>query len=250
MAEMVHTRYVQESATHELSLKQIDLWLADCLEYHEQCAHVVHRERRLPTRVLDLDTLPERVDMVANRSWRDVFQDAKCKLVENRAGEHGRYIALSYCWGTTLAYKTTTENRESHMQSIDVARLPQTLQDAIYMTRYLGLRYIWMDCLCILQDDKADWEREAASMADVYANAWLTIAAARAADSSEGFLGPRQTKPMDRISIEDDDGCFELYFHSQDVSAAPGSVDTVDLEPLRVHLPRTPQNIPINIKLY
>jgi hypothetical protein len=234
MAVNISNRYVQETSTHELSLKQIDLWLEDCLNYHQQCAHVAKHDSKLPTRLLDLGTLPTRESMIASKSWLDLFQNARCKLVESHANEHGQYIALSYCWGTALAYKTTTANRENHKMGIDCSRLPKTLQDAIYMTRYLGIRYIWIDCLCIIQDDSADWQREAASMAGVYSNSWLTIAAARAADSSEGFLGPRKTVSMDGVSFEDDKGSFKVYFYSQDVSAMPGSMDSVTLEPLRV----------------
>ena len=63
------------------------------------------------------------------------------------------------------------------------------------MTRQLGIRYLWIDCLCIVQDDPKDWEREAATMGEVYRNAYLTISASHGRDSSAGFLFARDTQP-------------------------------------------------------
>jgi hypothetical protein len=109
------------------------------------------------------------------------------------------------------------EDLESHKRGIDFVRLPRTLQDAIMMTRYLDLQYIWIDCLCIVQDDKLDWDREAGNMADTYSNSYLTIAAARASHSAEGFLGTRSTKIMSQISFSDEEGPFQLYFRGYDI---------------------------------
>ena len=70
--------------------------------------------------------------------------------------------------------------------------IPKTFQDAITVTRYLGFHYIWIDSLCIVQDDNEDWARESAKMSSIYANAVLTIAASAAADDTYGFLHQRQ----------------------------------------------------------
>jgi hypothetical protein len=234
MAARLPLRYVHESPTHELSLRQIDAWLQDCNKRHGQCAHVAQQEMPLPTRVLDLNALPQREAMLDSKDWHDLFRNKECKFAKNFAGEKGQYVALSYCWGNTLAYKTTNHNRSIHMQGIGFSGLPKTLQDAIFLTRYLRLRYIWIDCLCIVQDDKADWEREAANMANIYSKSYLTIAAARASDSAEGFLGPRKIKHMDLILFEDMKGPFWLYFYAFDVSFLPGSIESVNGEPLRV----------------
>ncbi|KAK3950628.1 heterokaryon incompatibility protein-domain-containing protein [Pseudoneurospora amorphoporcata] len=99
------------------------------------------------------------------------------------------YIALSYCWGVSKTVTTVSSNYQIHTkQGFLVSSLPQTLQDAITVTRRLGQRYLWIDALCIIQDDLADWEVESAQMATVYRNAYLTIAAGTAASSDEGFL--------------------------------------------------------------
>jgi len=68
----------------------------------------------------------------------------------------------------------------------------------------LGVKYIWIDALCILQDDKLDWEHEASMMASVYANAFVTVAAVQAIDSNERCLGLRK-KPA-RITYKNTKG--------------------------------------------
>lgn len=71
---------------------------------------------------------------------------------------------------------------------LTISDLPQTLQDAITVTRALGQRYVWIDALCIIQDSPDDWDVESSKMGSVYHGAYLTIAAATASDVSEGFL--------------------------------------------------------------
>lgn len=83
----------------------------------------------------------------------------------------GRYIALSYCWGNTGQQAvTTTANFQARKHGIDIGELPQTFQDAILLARELQVRYLWIDSLCIIQDDENDWETEAPMMSQVYAN--------------------------------------------------------------------------------
>jgi hypothetical protein len=119
-------------------------------------------------------------------------------------------------------------------RGITYAQLPRTLRDAIFIVRYLGLDYLWVDCLCIVQGDKADWEREAAKMASIYSGAYLTISATRAAHSDEGFLAPRVTRARKQVRFTDDEGSFELYFIYDDLVTAPGSIGSVQHQPLRL----------------
>ena len=70
---------------------------------------------------------------------------------------------------------TTKSNLTSHLSNIDLDELPPAIQDAIRLTRLLGLRYIWIDALCIIQDDRDDWTREASKMHKVYTQSTLTI---------------------------------------------------------------------------
>lgn len=81
---------------------------------------------------------------------------------------------------------TTLGTLQSRLTSIPLPKLPKSFREAILITRRLGYEYIWIDSLCIIQDDPADWERESAKMADIYENAVLTLAASDAIDSQHG----------------------------------------------------------------
>ncbi|KAH7074097.1 heterokaryon incompatibility protein-domain-containing protein [Paraphoma chrysanthemicola] len=234
-----HFKYhaVLEDALHPAVLKKMDVWIENCNEKHSRCAHIKDRKSILPTRVLDLSSLPSRQEMAGDpHTWHELFKDRSCTLKHNTPGSNGRYIALSYCWGKSLAYTTTSTNLATHARDdgIPFAHLPRTLQDALLLTRYLALDYIWADCLCIIQDDKADWEHEAARMADVYSNAYFTLAATRASDCGEGFLKARKVGAGDMVHFEDIRGTFNLSFVYDDCTISPGSMESVTPQPLRV----------------
>ena len=187
-------------------------WLDTCNASHPGCSHLSTRLVPFPTRVLDVGMLPKREQMFGDdQAWRNCFRGHSCKVIQTSTARMGRYATLSYCWGSMLPLTTTTVNLKTHESGISFDELPRTLQDAIMIVRYLGIEYIWIDCLCILQDSKADWEHEAASMAEVYSNSYLTIATARAHHCGEGFLGPREMEAPLRIDVKDEKGSFELY---------------------------------------
>ncbi|KAI0653355.1 heterokaryon incompatibility protein-domain-containing protein, partial [Cubamyces menziesii] len=103
------------------------------------------------------------------------------------------YTALSYVWGKrSPGYRTTKANLSFYKVRIDPAILPQTILDAIHVTRALGISLLWIDGLCIVQDSTKDMHHELARMRDVYRHAFLTIDAGSAASVSEGFLQDRQ----------------------------------------------------------
>jgi Heterokaryon incompatibility protein (HET) len=99
-----------------------------------------------------------------------------------------RYVALSYRWGSQNNLKTTKSTLEDHQKGIPLEKLPKTLFDAVIVTRRLGVRYLWVDSLCIIQDDTGDWAAEAAKMGDVYMNSYFTIAAHASDHADDGFL--------------------------------------------------------------
>lgn len=101
------------------------------------------------------------------------------------------FAALRYCWGTGEQSITNKANLKAHLEDIDPSNLPHTLQDGISVCRGLGLSYICIDSLCIVQDDEADWAPESAEMASLYSHADIVIAATLAAGAGDGFLRPR-----------------------------------------------------------
>lgn len=113
-------------------------------------------------------------------------------------GEKARYLALSHCWGRHQNLKTEQRTLKARAKGLDLNSLPKTFRDAIRVTQSLGISYLWIDSLCIIQDDKTDWEIESSKMSSIYANAYLTIAASSAECDQSGFLGPRRyaTTPL------------------------------------------------------
>jgi hypothetical protein len=101
---------------------------------------------------------------------------------------------LSYCWGGNTQVLTLRDTLLKHSERIEYESLPRTIQDAIIVTRKLKLRYLWIDCLCIVQDDKAEREQELENMASIFANAYVTISAAAAKSSQDGFLKDRESQ--------------------------------------------------------
>jgi len=93
------------------------------------------------------------------------------------------------CWGSGKKPFCTTKANEASMRlGIPRKALPQSFQDAIEVARWLSVRYLWIDSVCILQDDEQDWEEESANMACIFSGCYLAIAASRASSCDEGFL--------------------------------------------------------------
>ncbi|EQB45372.1 hypothetical protein CGLO_15766 [Colletotrichum gloeosporioides Cg-14] len=162
---------MSDTAGSEECLLLLKHWIEKCQTSHTDCPPSDHP---LPTRVLDVTAKPPKLVTTANLSQRDE-----------------KYIALSHCWGPSQPLRTLKTNIGLHQDGIDLSSMPQTFKDAIDVTRYLGMRYIWIDSLCIVQDDVLDWEYEAARMADVYGFAYLVLGASSASDGTKGFLGRR-----------------------------------------------------------
>ncbi|KKP01075.1 hypothetical protein THAR02_06812 [Trichoderma harzianum] len=116
------------------------------------------------------------------------------RLVENNtdadmAEEPQPYLALSYCWGGKPPSLTTTKSNYSHLKtSISYNALPKTYQDTVRIARALGVKYVWIDALCIVQDDVEDWEKESQVMAEIFRNSLVTLIPLRTTSSDEGFL--------------------------------------------------------------
>lgn len=96
------------------------------------------------------------------------------------------------------------ENLADHKRQVPWAVLSQTFKDACVLCLNLGIHYIWIDSLCIVQDDSADWKQEASIMGRVYEEALFTIAASSAADSSHGLFGVKATSLFAELPYHQD----------------------------------------------
>ncbi|KAH7193652.1 heterokaryon incompatibility protein-domain-containing protein [Fusarium flagelliforme] len=98
-----------------------------------------------------------------------------------------RYVALTHRWGTVQPLMLLKALEDAFCSNIPFVSIPATFQDAIRLTNDIGIEYIWIDSLCIIQDSKDDWQAEAARMASVYSQAYVTISATAAQDSAAGL---------------------------------------------------------------
>lgn len=132
----------------------------------------------MPSRLLKLEAAEKRVFLVDKANLDSVV----------------RYTALSYCWGPESAKESFRLSRQSFntLQSgYPLQNLPKTFQHAFKIIEELGVEYLWIDRLCIIQDSAEDWRQEASQMGEVYSNAFVTVCAHGAADDSQGCFFPR-----------------------------------------------------------
>ncbi|EGO60115.1 hypothetical protein NEUTE1DRAFT_36552, partial [Neurospora tetrasperma FGSC 2508] len=174
-------------------------WMAKCLSSHHECTQSQSVAPPLPTRVIDVGSVGEpclpRLHVVTENT-------------------PGRYATLSHRWASRGMLKLEVNNCEDFQREIPWKNLPKTYQDAIEATRRLGIRYIWIDSLCIIQDspDGKDWVAESAKMKSVHENSHINFAAADAMDSTQGCFferDPFSIRPLRlRIDLERKSGYY------------------------------------------
>jgi hypothetical protein len=165
--------------------------LAFCDEKHEDCRTKPGKDVVWPRRLLKIDVSGDVLKVV---------------LVEP-SDTSQEYIALSHCWGTskdgqqttsTVPPKTNTTDLENYKSAgISESSLTKTFRDALDITRKLGVEYIWIDSLCIAQDDEEDWRIESRKMGSIYGNAYLVIAETLAKDGDHGLYCQRAQRRIE-----------------------------------------------------
>ena len=145
-------------------------------------------------------------------------------------GEPSRYIALSHRWGDQKPLTTTKRTLSQRQNKIAWSELPKSFQDAVTITRRLGIQYLWIDSLCIIQDDRSDWEKESARMATIFRESYLTISATMAKDSTEGFLSHHENRDL-QLELRRDDGtsCSVFVRRPLNHKIFNGPLGTLDL---------------------
>lgn len=118
---------------------------------------------------------------------------AEVRLVENLSVS-GQYMTLSYCWGSSRPLTTTRGTLQQRKTKIALEDLPKTFRDAVHITRRLGIPYLWIDSLCIIQDELQDWEVESSKMAGIYSGSYLNLAAMSSVDSRGGCVPEREPR--------------------------------------------------------
>ncbi|TGO22930.1 hypothetical protein BPAE_0150g00240 [Botrytis paeoniae] len=99
--------------------------------------------------------------------------------------ERLRYAALSHSWGFHKPIELTSENIGHLMKELSLNTLPKTFKDAIKITQKFGIDFLWIDSLCIIQNDEDDWQKESALMNSIYGGSAIIISTSSAGDSTE-----------------------------------------------------------------
>ena len=161
------------------TMEVIKGWIEKCVDSHSGCASV-QTTVRLPTRLLHIEKAG------------DFLKIRLC--LSTALSPSTPYATLSHVWGSGSPMRLVSENVLQCQQDIPLARLPQTFIDAIKLTDGLGLSYLWIDSLCIVQDLTLDWEMESTTMCDVYRGSTINIAASASVNCDGGLF--RQRNPL------------------------------------------------------
>ena len=137
-SDTVWMRDIAKEPERASCLDITSIWLKECLKNHAKCNQILSSNPSLPTRVLDVSA--------ANAGPRLLVT----------GGVPGRYVALSYCWGRDASLTLKHANFEQFKVGIALSNFPRTLRDAVVVTRAMGLRYLWIDAVCIIQDSAED----------------------------------------------------------------------------------------------
>lgn len=149
------------------SLKLVSKWLDHCSRSHETCN--LNEKMPLPSRILDLK---------GPKGSPIKLHITKC--------ESAKYACLSHCWGKSESLVLTYDNLDKLTQRILTNDLPKTYTDAIDFCRGLGIQYLWIDALCIIQTDLEDWSYEAGRMSTYYGGCYVCLAATQSYNHDGG----------------------------------------------------------------
>jgi Heterokaryon incompatibility protein (HET) len=164
-------------------------WLTNCLD-HPKCSKnlsgtedVNPRKTLLPTRCIDVGS--------------------EILRLKETGHETGSYVILSHRWGPEVTSSQTSTTNYAARTKLLWEPLPKTFQDAIWITRCLGERYLWIDSICIIQegDEKRDWGKEAKKMAQYYQNSLVTIAATGCSEKHGLFPPATRPKPYNVVQL-------------------------------------------------
>lgn len=200
------SRILGSSTESEESIQQAKDWLHACNNSpeHAECAFMARNQTRrgqpsgevlfVPTRLLDVGTIenPE-IHLVANTK---------------KEGVQGPYTTLSHMWGIPMGdrFQLTNENYEQFCQRIDITdpKLTLTFRHGMEVTRRIGVRYLWIDSVCINQGDHDDFVRESKTMEEIYRNSYCNIAAVDSENGSQGLFRKRAPEDLPPDIVEFD----------------------------------------------
>lgn len=201
------------------SLQTASKWISDCILHHPKCAQLNAFKTSgityQPDRLVDISNADEDLWYLRLREEHDI--------------QSNEYATLSHRWSPNQSVRLLRSNIENFKNGQPIKDLPQTFQDAISVARTLKIRYLWIDCLCIVQNHVEDWAAQSLTMRDVYAHSICNISATAAPDNSSGFLGmlekpvplPPQVRPNWTTPAEQSFVAVDIYFWWAEILNTP-----------------------------
>ncbi|KAE9364539.1 HET-domain-containing protein [Stipitochalara longipes BDJ] len=180
----------------------VNQWLKECEKHPECISHNFFGGRVLQAespgkgeseteRDLFAPILPKRMILLGEKA-------STARLVDTPSNTRVPYATLSYCWGEDATFMTVKDTLEDFKENIPMGDLPQTIKDAFCLTKGLGLDYLWVDAICIVQKEKEEWEEESQKMGHIYSNAKIVLAATRSGNVHDGMFTKRSATPLSR----------------------------------------------------
>ncbi len=168
-------------------------WARDCCQSHPECGNF-NWSRKNPTRLIH------------------ILSDSSIQVVDARYIDFVQYIALSYCWGAESQgamkrgvdgeRRTVKANIGRRQQPFPTTDLRKTIQDVVILAKGIGVQYIWVDSVCIIQDSDVDWATEASLMARVYSNSYFTLCSLAASHADAALIRPRDAWKYPTVSCQ------------------------------------------------
>jgi hypothetical protein len=154
----------------EIAAIKVRSWLEKCGTTHNLCqSYIEIGPSYLPTRILEIE---------GSRKSR--------LYVPSTPNVQGQYVCLSHCWGENVPLQTTESTLRAFQDpGIAWETLPLSFQHAVDLTYQIGLKYLWIDSLCILQDSLEDWRHVGSKMAQIYSKSYITLATTAARSVTE-----------------------------------------------------------------
>ncbi|KAI1297049.1 heterokaryon incompatibility protein-domain-containing protein [Xylaria venustula] len=199
--------------------QMLKTWVHNCCELHPKC-QVLNTWRTSgsvyqPKRLVDIGAVGETM-------WRLILrEDDKEVLIP--------YVTISHRWSTGQQLKLVAQNVQLYTKGQSLDLLPPMFQDAIEVAKSLGIRYLWADCLCIIQDSLSDWETESLEMCKIYTNSICNISVTGFEDNSTGFLDkicdypslPCRVRPNWAVQVDEGWCVLDPFFWWSQVTNAP-----------------------------
>ncbi|CAM1507508.1 Fc.00g071490.m01.CDS01 [Cosmosporella sp. VM-42] len=202
----VSTRPIDEDPASKESFQRIRSWISRCTNDHSRCRTAGKRSEWTPSRLLAWEATSDESEPLI--TLREFSRNAP------RAVDIS-YATLSYCWGGDQRLKCRLSTVERLRKGVSLGDFPLTIRDALLVCRQTGIGFLWVDALCIMQDDPKDLAVEISNMPKIYGGASFTILAARSSSADSGFLQPRTTSRWEAET-------FEIPFIPPD--GTPGSI--------------------------